>query len=146
LTWAGAALAALALLLLAAIGALATIGFDPVVSVARFEYVTLGLALVGLGKNDEALAAVDEALLSLPGELEKRTAEQARAAEERRRLAETGQMRNVIAIGDATPDVITELNAIAILMNGTVQEQASARERLREVLTRLQPQQQAQQP
>ena len=31
----------------AAIGAMATIGFDPVVSVARFEYATLGLAIVG---------------------------------------------------------------------------------------------------
>jgi hypothetical protein len=33
--------------LIAAVGALATIGFDPVVSVARFEYLTLGLSLVG---------------------------------------------------------------------------------------------------
>jgi hypothetical protein len=33
--------------LVAAVGAMATIGFDPVVSVVRFEYVTLGLALVG---------------------------------------------------------------------------------------------------
>ena len=33
--------------LVAGVGALATIGFDPVVSVVRFEYVTLGLALVG---------------------------------------------------------------------------------------------------
>ena len=33
--------------LIAAIGAMATIGFDPVVSVVRFEYVTLGLAMVG---------------------------------------------------------------------------------------------------
>lgn len=33
--------------LVAGIGAMATIGFDPVVSVVRFEYATLGLALVG---------------------------------------------------------------------------------------------------
>jgi hypothetical protein len=33
--------------IVAGIGAMATIGFDPVVSVARFEYVTLGLAIVG---------------------------------------------------------------------------------------------------
>ena len=33
---------------IAAIGALATIGFEPVVTVARFEYVTLGLALLGV--------------------------------------------------------------------------------------------------
>ena len=31
---------------IAAIGALATIGFEPVVTVARFEYVTLGLAML----------------------------------------------------------------------------------------------------
>ena len=31
--------------LVAAVGALATVGFEPVVNVARFEYVTLGLAL-----------------------------------------------------------------------------------------------------
>ncbi|GAW51097.1 uncharacterized protein PD653_1357 [Nocardioides sp. PD653] len=33
--------------LIAAVGALATVGFEPVVTVARFEYVTLGLALLG---------------------------------------------------------------------------------------------------
>jgi hypothetical protein len=33
--------------LIAGVGALATIGFDPVVSVVRFEYVTLGLSIVG---------------------------------------------------------------------------------------------------
>jgi hypothetical protein len=33
--------------LVAAVGALATIGFDPVVSVVRFEYATLGLAIAG---------------------------------------------------------------------------------------------------
>jgi hypothetical protein len=33
--------------LVAAVGAMATIGFDPVVSVVRFEYATLGLAIVG---------------------------------------------------------------------------------------------------
>jgi hypothetical protein len=33
--------------LIASVGAMATIGFDPVVSVVRFEYVTLALSLVG---------------------------------------------------------------------------------------------------
>ena len=33
--------------LIAAVGALATVGFEPVVTVVRFEYVTLGLALLG---------------------------------------------------------------------------------------------------
>jgi hypothetical protein len=34
-------------ILVAAVGALAVVGFEPVVTVARFEYVTLGLALLG---------------------------------------------------------------------------------------------------
>lgn len=34
-------------LLVAAVGALATVGFEPRIAVVRFEYVTLGLALVG---------------------------------------------------------------------------------------------------
>ncbi|KQW48071.1 hypothetical protein ASC77_13420 [Nocardioides sp. Root1257] len=33
---------------IASVGALATVGFEPVVQVARFEYVTLGLALLGV--------------------------------------------------------------------------------------------------
>ena len=33
---------------LAAIGALATVGFEPVVQIVRFEYATLGLALLGV--------------------------------------------------------------------------------------------------
>lgn len=32
---------------IAAVGALATVGFEPVITVTRFEYATLGLALVG---------------------------------------------------------------------------------------------------
>lgn len=34
--------------LVAAVGAMATVGFEPVISLVRFEYVTLGLALVGV--------------------------------------------------------------------------------------------------
>jgi hypothetical protein len=34
--------------LVAAVGALAVVGFDPVLALARFEYVTLGLSLVGV--------------------------------------------------------------------------------------------------
>ncbi|HYR27077.1 MAG TPA: hypothetical protein VEU30_01340 [Thermoanaerobaculia bacterium] len=70
--------------------------------------------------------AIDEALLSLPGELEKRTAEQARLAEERR----SGVAKGTIAAGDATPDVVQALGDIARLMNGTVQEQSDGRARL----------------
>ena len=83
--------------------------------------------------------AIDEALLTLPGELEKRTAEMAAAAEERRRLAESGTMKNAIAVGDATPDVISELSAIAAMLGGTLQEQTDARARLQALIDSLKP-------
>src|SRR3712207_8486302 len=65
--------------LLAGIGALATVGFDPVVSVVRFEYVTLALAMVGafgvvyrlgaglhgLGRRGVVVVAVCGAVLAL---------------------------------------------------------------------------------
>jgi hypothetical protein len=83
--------------------------------------------------------AIDEAKLTLPGELEKRTEEQAAAAEERRRLAETGEMKNAIAVGDATPDVTTELTAISTMLGGTLQEQTDARARLQMLIDSLKP-------
>ena len=83
--------------------------------------------------------AVDEALLSLPGELEKRTAEQARAAEERRAQAASGYTTGSIALGDATPDVVRELSDIARLLNGTVQEQTDGRARLQTLIETLAP-------
>ncbi|HEX2059910.1 MAG TPA: hypothetical protein VHK90_04155, partial [Thermoanaerobaculia bacterium] len=60
--------------------------------------------------------AVDEALLSLPGELEKRTAAQQEAARVRKQMAESGITTGSIAIGDATPDVINELAEISRLL------------------------------
>lgn len=65
--------------LVAGIGAMATIGFDPVVSVVRFEYATLGLALVaafgvvyrlgaglhGLGRRGLAVVAIGGAMLAV---------------------------------------------------------------------------------
>ena len=83
--------------------------------------------------------AVDEALLSLPGELEKRTAEQEEAARVRRQMAAAGTTTGSINLGDATPDVVNELAAIARLMSGTVQEQADGRARLDALMTKLKP-------
>ena len=82
--------------------------------------------------------AIDEALLSLPGELERRTAEQARLAEERR----SGATRGGIAAGDATPDVVQALSDIARLMNGTLQDQRDAHTRLQSLIEMLSPRQQ----
>lgn len=84
--------------------------------------------------------AIDEALLSLPGELEKRTAAQAAAAEERKRLALSGETRGAIALGDATPDVVNELSEIGRLLTGTLEEQSDGRTRLDALLATLKPQ------
>lgn len=83
--------------------------------------------------------AIDEALLSLPGELEKRSAQQARAADERRQMALTGSGRGAIVVGDATPDVVRELSDIARLMNGPAGEQNDGRARLQALIERLSP-------
>ena len=82
---------------------------------------------------------IDEAILTLPGELEKRTAEQNRLAEERRLLATSGEVKGAIALGDATPDVTRELAEIVRMLSGTLQEQTDARARLDALLARLQP-------
>ena len=83
--------------------------------------------------------SVDEALLSLPGELEKRTAEQTRMADERKQMALNGTMKGAIAVGDATPDVVAELNEITRLMSGNVQEQSDARTRMQALIDKLAP-------
>lgn len=82
---------------------------------------------------------IDEALLSLPGELEKRTAEQAEAARVRLQMAQTGTVTGNIALGDATPDVVIELAEISRMLAGTLQEQSEARSRLDTLLITLRP-------
>jgi hypothetical protein len=79
-------------------------------------------------------STIDEALLSLPGEMDRRAAE--RAAEINRRLVrDTGA--GSIAAGDASRDVIAALDEIARLMNGTLSDQRRAQTRLQELLERL---------
>lgn len=75
--------------------------------------------------------AVDEALLALPGELEKRAAEQKALAESR------NVAKGSIAPGDASPDVVSALSEIARLMDGTAMDQATARTRLAELMGNL---------
>ena len=84
-------------------------------------------------------STIDEALLSLPGELEKRTAEMEEAARVRKQMAESGTTTGSIAVGDATPDVTRELAEIAKLMGGTIEDQAQARARVNELIERLTP-------
>jgi hypothetical protein len=83
--------------------------------------------------------AIDEAQLTLPGELEKRTAEQQRAAEERRQMTANGTTKGSIAIGDATPDVLNELLSISTMLGGTLEEQTEARTRLQALVDALRP-------
>ncbi|HYS54282.1 MAG TPA: hypothetical protein VER58_11025 [Thermoanaerobaculia bacterium] len=77
-------------------------------------------------------STVDEALLSLPGEMEKRTAEQA-AAMERRKQSTGG-----ISTSDASPDVVSALQQIARLLGGNLQDQSDARAKLQTLLDSLQ--------
>ncbi len=78
-------------------------------------------------------STVDEALLAVPGELEKRAAEQAAAAE-RRKTSSTG----VIAAGDATPEVVVALQEISRLLGGNLEDQSEARKKLQYLIDTLQ--------
>ena len=82
---------------------------------------------------------IDEALLSLPGELDKRTAEMEETARVRRQMAESGTTTGSIHVGDATPDVVRELGEITRMLSGTLEEQTQARERLRVLSESLTP-------
>ncbi|MGN6185218.1 MAG: hypothetical protein ACTHQM_16380 [Thermoanaerobaculia bacterium] len=82
---------------------------------------------------------LDEALLSLPGQLEKRTADQAEAARVRKLMAEQGTTTGAINLGDATPDVVNELAEISRMLSGTLQEQTDARARLDALTVKLKP-------
>ena len=83
--------------------------------------------------------AVDEALLALPGELQKRLAEQQEAARVRKMMAEAGTTTGSIHVGDATPDVTVELAEITRLLAGTLQEQSEGRTRLEKLIEMLKP-------
>jgi hypothetical protein len=83
--------------------------------------------------------ALDEALLSVPGELEKRAAEQAQLSQARKDLAVSGIAKGTISLGDATPDVVKELAEIQRLLAGTLDEQSEARKRLHALSAALAP-------
>ena len=74
----------------------------------------------------------DEALLSLPGEMEKRSAAMAAAAERRKQSAGT------IMPGDASPDVLAALQEVSRLLGGNLQDQSDARTKLQTAIDSLQ--------
>jgi hypothetical protein len=82
---------------------------------------------------------LDEGLLTLAGQLEKRRAELDEAAQARKLAVETGTTTGSINVGDATPDVLYELSTISQLLGGTLPEQTDARTRLETLLTTLKP-------
>lgn len=82
---------------------------------------------------------LDEMVLSLPGELERRIAAQRAREAEMRQLAASGQEKGAIAPGDASPDVIRELREIRSLLEGTLTQQTEGRNRLDALLLRFAP-------
>jgi hypothetical protein len=84
-------------------------------------------------------SATDEALLSLPGELERRTAELEETARVRRQLATSGTTTGSFNLGDATPDVVNELAEIRRMFGGTLDDQTQARMRLTALIDTLTP-------
>jgi hypothetical protein len=91
--------------------------------------------VLGQRDIDRALlkSTVDEALLAMPGELEKRAAEQTATAERRK------QPSGTIAAGDASPDVLAALQEVSRLLGGTLQDQTDARTKLQALVDSLQP-------
>ena len=47
--------------------------------------------------------------------------------------------KGAINIGDATPDVVSELTSISRMLTGTLQEQSDARAKLQALIERLTP-------
>src|SRR5436190_20921519 len=78
-------------------------------------------------------SVVDEALLAVPGEMEKRAAQQAAAADRRKQPA-SGKINP----GDATPDVIAAVQEVSRLLGGTLQDQTDARAKLKALADSLQ--------
>lgn len=90
-------------------------------------------------RRGELKMAADEALLDLPGELEKRVASQQEAIERRQTIAIGGELLGTIEVGDATPDVVAKLERISRLLAGSLEEQVRARAELQELIQQLQP-------
>lgn len=90
-------------------------------------------------RKGDLSAAIDEALLSLPGEMDRRRAQVAERKAERSALIRSGSMRGAISAGDATPDVVVAIEEIARLTGGTIEQQSLARIRLQELIELLKP-------
>lgn len=88
-------------------------------------------------RRSDLKTAIDEAILAAPGELQKRFAETAAQASDRLALASSGELRGTVGFGDATPDVIAQLEEIGKLLSGNFEEQSRAREKLQALIELL---------
>jgi hypothetical protein len=88
-------------------------------------------------RRSDLKTAVDEAILAVPGEMQKRFAETEVQTSERLARATSGQMRGAVGFGDATPDVIVQLEEVGRLLSGTYEEQSRAREKLQALIELL---------
>lgn len=87
----------------------------------------------------ELASTLDEAILNVPGEMQKRVAAAAAADEARKKLAASGEMKGMVEVGDATPDVIDSLSSILTMSRGSLEDQTRAREQLETLVKSLKP-------
>ena len=90
-------------------------------------------------RKGDLAAAIDEALLSLPGEMERRRVQTEDNRTARSARAQKGTLSGSIRNGDATPDVVAAIEDIARLTAGTLEQQQLARVRLQDLIELLKP-------
>jgi hypothetical protein len=84
-------------------------------------------------------AVAEEAVLELPGEMEKLMKLREISLKRMRQLSESGTSTGTVAVGDATPDVVHELAKASKLLAGTVTEQQEGRAALETLIQKLSP-------
>lgn len=84
-------------------------------------------------------AAAEEAVLELPGEMQKLMQLREASLKRLRELVDSGETTGAVALGDATPDVVHELDKAAKLLSGTVAEQEEGRAALQSLIEKLSP-------
>lgn len=80
---------------------------------------------------------IDEAIATIPGEVEKSLEIERARAFERRRTLESGSLTGTVRPGDATSDVVAILDRMRRDLQGTLQQQESARALLEELIDSL---------
>lgn len=83
--------------------------------------------------------AIDEALATVPGEVEKTLRLERERAEERVRMLEEGEVKGSVEPGDATPDVVLVLQEIDKRLSGNLEEQEAGRAALDDLIEKLVP-------